>query len=561
MSTTNTPRTHSATVGHIDDFPIGEMKMASVSEHRIAVIRTPSGLHALDNACPHEGYGLVTGTLDGEVVTCQWHNWKFDARTGRCLVGEEDVRRHDLEVSNRGDVAVTVTEPGEAERRDRLWPSLDSAIANHYVGQISRDAVRLLETGATPAEIMWAAFEPALAQNTYGPGHELAFATDCLAMATERSGEDRVLPLVQGLSALSEQSRGWPRRSIPAPDPAIDFQTAIEKEDVESAMAATMSLIESGQSHSQVRGEFINAVSRHHLSYGHGIIYTQKAFELLDLVGWQHAPSVLPHLAVTIVYSTREDALPYMRKAMEVIDAVNLGSLVATSRPTDWAPPSGFVDSLLDSPTPPISEVVSAVVDGAGIDDVLDALSIAASRRLLRHDLAVEFSFEEPVQWLDITHALTMTRAVRWAWENEPGEGAVRLMLFATWLLYDSGRAERRVGVGTEQTAGRATSNISDAIRRRDSEAALAAVSQAEPSFAGQQLEQASLEDPSGAFIVLAHLVKLTRAAVEETESTGSTLPLLAACRYLASPRHEGFVGRNVHSSLDFVRSGRPARR
>ena len=122
MSSTDVPRTHSAIIAHVDDFPLGEMKMASVNEHRIAVIRTSSGLHALDNACPHQGYGLVTGSLDGEVVTCQWHNWKFDTSTGRCLVGEEDVRSHDLEVSNRGDVTATVTEPAEAERRERLWP-------------------------------------------------------------------------------------------------------------------------------------------------------------------------------------------------------------------------------------------------------------------------------------------------------------------------------------------------------------------------------------------------------------------------------------------------------
>ncbi|MEL7156865.1 MAG: Rieske (2Fe-2S) protein, partial [Actinomycetota bacterium] len=80
---------------------IGEMKMVTVGEHRLAVIRTTDGVHALDNACPHQGYGLVTGELgldaDGDpAVTCQWHNWKFRVRDGVCTLGEENVASHEV---------------------------------------------------------------------------------------------------------------------------------------------------------------------------------------------------------------------------------------------------------------------------------------------------------------------------------------------------------------------------------------------------------------------------------------------------------------------------------
>ena len=83
---------------------VGEMRMAKVGERRIAVIRTASGVHALDNACPHQGYGLVTGALDGELLTCQWHNWKFRVDTGECVIGEEDVACHPVTIE-RGEIA------------------------------------------------------------------------------------------------------------------------------------------------------------------------------------------------------------------------------------------------------------------------------------------------------------------------------------------------------------------------------------------------------------------------------------------------------------------------
>lgn len=567
MSTTEAPstqatNTQTASVGNAADFAVGEMKMKSVGERRVAVIRTPSGIHALDNACPHQGYGLVTGSLDGELVTCQWHNWKFDASTGRCLVGEEDVACHQVDIDDGGEVLVTVTEPTNEERQTQLWPSLGRAIENAYAGQIARDAVRLLDTGATPAEIMWAGFEPAIAKAEYGPGHELALATDCLSIAEARDGQGRALPVVQGLHALADESRDRPRRGVPADATSIDLATAIETEDIDAVMAATVELLEGGADVETMRDAFLRSVSMHHLGYGHGIIYTQKSFELLDLVGWEHAKSVLPHLGVTIAYATREDLLPYMRSTMRIIDDVDLEQLANSSRAENWTPSDELVNTLLDSDSAAIEAAVEAVLHGAGITGLLDALSIAASRRLLRHDLNVEFSSEDHFHWLDVTHALTMTRAVRWAWTHQPGPEAARLALFATWLLHDSGRAERRWGVRPERRADETPSlSIADAVVARDPGAALAAVIELGAQSAGEQLLDAALNDPSGAFIVLAHLVKLTYAAIEETESTGSLLPLLAAARYLSSPRREAFVSRNVHEALDFIRTGKPPQR
>ena len=54
-------------------------------------------------------------------------------------------------------------------------------------------------------------------------------------------------------------------------------------------------------------------MSDHLLSYGHAAIYSQKAFQLLERLGWDRADTVLPHLVPAIVWGTREDTLPYMR--------------------------------------------------------------------------------------------------------------------------------------------------------------------------------------------------------------------------------------------------------
>lgn len=554
-------RTTTAVVGSASDFAENSMKMATVGERRIVVIRTASGIHALDNACPHQGYGLVTGALDDELVTCQWHNWKFDVRDGSCVRGEESVACHAVAIEG-DDVVVSVVEPTNEEKRSALWPSLRSGIERNYAGQIARDTARLLDAEATPSEILADALVAGAAKNEWGVGHEMAMAADCLAWAEIRTGEEQVLPLAHGLSGIAETTRDRPARPVPDPDDSIDFGAAIEGEDVEAAMASVLGAIGAGTDPAAIRHEFIDAVSQHHLAYGHGIIYTQKAFEILERVGWDRAPDLLPHLAVSVGWSTREDLLPYMRKAMRAIGQQDLEALALSEdrRVTGWSDP-GLVDAMLTSGEAPIEIAAQAILDGAGVEGLLDAVTIGASRRLLRHDLDVEFDVGTDFGWLDVTHALTMSRAVRWAWQADPGPHTARLALFATWLLFDSGRAERRFGIAPAIEPVSGATDFGRAVRYGDVGAALGWVADASLPSAIDKVADAALADQAGSFIVTAHVIKLAQAAAEEAVTIGSSEPLLAATRFIAAPRLERFVTANVAASLDFLRTGAPPKR
>ncbi len=566
------------TVGRTEDWTLGSMKMKTVGDRQVAVVLTESGFHAIDNACPHQGYGLTTGALSGELVTCQWHNWKFDVRTGRCVIGEEDVTCHGVDIVD-GEVAVTVTSPTIAEQRGRLWPSLERGMRSNYVGQIARDSVRLLETGVGPAEIMAAGLTAAAARTKYGIGHELAMAADCLALAEIRHGTERALPLVQGLAGMAEVTRERQPRSVPDPESGVDVAAAIEAEDVRATMAGLLGAIEDGVEPSTIRHHMIEAASAHHLSYGHGMIYTQKTFEILDRIGWDKAPDVLPHLGAAVVWSTREDSLPYMSKAMRALAAVDLNKLAGTTGQDGWSA-EALASTFLDATEAPIAEAVAAAEAGAGVEGIIDAVTLAASRRLLRHNLDVEFAADtdgtERFGWLDITHALTLSEAVRWAWRCDPGPHTARAALFAVWLVFDSGRSERRLGVveptvgdgrpgsaglEPEYLDGPEAVDLSTALLARDAHAAVAHSITGDRERVGSALAEASLDDRAGSFIVTAHLIKTTEAARREAEVLDSSLPLAATARFLAAPRLERFVAANVRDSVDFITTGRPPKR
>ena len=196
-ATTDVATTTTGTaVGHLDDFAVAAMKMVKVENHRLCLVRTSEGVFALDQACPHEGYGLTTGELDGDTITCAWHNWKFRVNDGKCILGEEDVRTHRVDIADDGTLAVTLDRPDPAELRPKLMASLRRGIERDYIGQVSRDIVRLLRADANPGELIWEAVAYGAPRAEFGWGHAIASLTDCLAMVDHYDDDQRALPIV-----------------------------------------------------------------------------------------------------------------------------------------------------------------------------------------------------------------------------------------------------------------------------------------------------------------------------------------------------------------------------
>ena len=51
---------------------------------QVALFKSKGEIFAIDNVCPHQGGPLGEGCLDGEEVTCPWHAWAFNIKTGEC---------------------------------------------------------------------------------------------------------------------------------------------------------------------------------------------------------------------------------------------------------------------------------------------------------------------------------------------------------------------------------------------------------------------------------------------------------------------------------------------
>jgi len=71
------------------DIPEGQGIVCEVGGKPIALFNVGGDFCAISNTCLHKGGPLGEGDLDGTVVTCPWHAWQWDVKTG-CNVENQD---------------------------------------------------------------------------------------------------------------------------------------------------------------------------------------------------------------------------------------------------------------------------------------------------------------------------------------------------------------------------------------------------------------------------------------------------------------------------------------
>ena len=557
----------------VEDIREGGARSFAYLDKRIALFRTPRGIFACDNRCPHQGYALVRGDVKDGELTCAWHNWKFDLGTGACRHGGENIRTYPVRITD-GQVFIDVTDPSAEEIRPELFASLVAAMDDLDIGRVARDTMRLQRIGTPLADVVREGVRYAAPRAEYGWDHSLATLADCLRMSEFFAESLRALPVIQGLSVAAEDQVRRPARARPDPiDPVAVYGSAdqalaaypmlVDQERVDEAEALLRGLIAARVSPVKLRHAILTAVTDHFLAYGHSMIFAQKAFEMLGQLGWQEADAVLSPLVPEMTWGTRYDKLPYMRKFLRAweAEAPDLEAL-ARGGGTGTFDQAGYRRSLTDgSPAEAATALISALRSGAAVTAVIDATSRAASERLARFDIDLDLDDTNEWGWLDVTHTLTYLNALRWAWSADPSPQVLRGLSHAAWFVQWTGQFDAP-GPGPDMRARHSedAGQVHQALVARDPEAASALVR----GYAGprEELEKslikAAAEDHSVSPIMVAHVIKTARAAVEESRALGggpvSGEPVAAAARFLASPKRERFVYQSTLEAITVLR-------
>ena len=387
---------------------------------------------ACNNRCPHEGYPLVEGALDEDcVLTCNWHNWKFDLKTGATLYGGDNLRVYPVRVTD-GSVWLDIHDPPPAARAVQALAHLDTAMAEYDTARIARELARLGKAGTDPALAVGRAIGATYDRLRDGMTHAYAAADVWLRLRETVAGDaQRLACAADALAHIAFDTlreNAYPFTVDRTPWDPQAFAVALEAQDENGAAALVNGALAQGLRFDDLEPALAGAALAHYNDFGHTLIYLMHVRRLIERLGSEVERPLLMCWLRSTIYATREDLLPDFRGYGAALAQWSDAALSRGAQPAADAFEGTSVRGAIDA---------TLAVAGNAPLDIYHALIEAAARHLLRfdedHALRTDNSAADNVGWLDFSHALTFGHALRQQCARQSGlwpQGLLQLAMF-----------------------------------------------------------------------------------------------------------------------------------
>jgi nitrite reductase/ring-hydroxylating ferredoxin subunit len=368
-------------LGLVRDFPQGAPQLVRAEGRRLACVRRGDRVDVLDDRCPHEGHALSMGTLRDGVLTCPWHNWKFDLSSGRCLFGGESARRFPVEIV-ADEVFVDPT-LDEAEARLRREEDLVRAVSDGSVDGAVREALRLARLGGDPAVPLVRA---ACMRTPYGAADALVAIEASLALCDAGILDDAESYAVIA-QAVSDDVRGRPERALPAalPGSLADrdaFLDDLLEERRHDAVGRALGLARDVPFDAIVREWLVPFASIKLWDRGATLRRIRAAEALAARLGDAVRDELLVGLATSLGWAVAESDLPAWRATRAGLHEM------ARVAPGDADHDPHLSAALRGKEDEAVGAALASARAGASPRALLEELATAALERLASYDLA-----------------------------------------------------------------------------------------------------------------------------------------------------------------------------
>jgi nitrite reductase/ring-hydroxylating ferredoxin subunit len=377
---------------------------------QISIFKTQNGIHACDNRCPHEGYPLAEGSL-GEncILTCNWHNWKFNLETGENLYGGDKLRTYPVRVI-KNEIWLDLADPPFQERYQKIMSNLRDAFDDNEYDRIAREIARLEKIGADPEDALRQAIHWSHEKMEFGFTHAYAGMADWLTMREEFKN-NKEIELVCLLEPTSHAAFDVLREpDHPYSTETLDYDSAslvdaIEQEDETRAIALMLGGLKAGMGFAEFEESLSRAALSHYNDFGHSLIYVVKTRELIKHLGGDVEKPLLLALVRSLVFATREDRIPEFRKYATALSS--------------WGESGDGQPHYSDWHKKGINSALDATLSCSKSDpmSIYNELLTAAAISMLSYDIDQQYkahvTVSGNVNWLDFSHGITFANAVR----------------------------------------------------------------------------------------------------------------------------------------------------
>ena len=418
----------------------------NVAGQSIALAKSNGKIFAVDNRCPHMGYPLNRGSVQDGILICHWHHAMFDLASG-CTFHPfaDDVQAYPIDVRD-GSVYVNVGANGAnavARWKIRLREGLEQSI--NLILAKSVIALRSLKTAPDAIVEVGALYGARGRRAGWGPAMTIL---TCMANVAEKlTDADKVLALYQGLLHVSsETSSSAPR--IPLTRLETDthsleqlktwFRYFIEVRNADGAERTILTAISQGATPAQICDMMVAAATDHfYRDGGHTLDFINKAFELLERIGWEKADEVIPTLVGMLASSSRAEEQNRWRSPIDFVPVLRgifdeLEAILESGKGKQWHGSEALTETLLgDDPLGTIDALKSAFQGGATLTELTQTLASAAALRIARFHTKNEFG-----DWIAVLHTYTYANALHQCAKRAPSVEIARGIFHGAMAIY-----------------------------------------------------------------------------------------------------------------------------
>lgn len=448
----------------LDELRREGMRVATVGGRTVLLIAHEGRVAALDNRCPHMGFPLRRGSVKDGLLTCHWHHAKFDLASGCTLdLFADDAQLHEVEVRD-GDVWLD-PRPMARDQRSYWLERLDSGLRHNLSLGLAKSAIGLVRAGAVEEAVSEAArFGLRYRCAGWSPGLTVLVAGARVLPHLDEA--DRPLALYHGLIHVADDTSGQaPLFAVAALEAGgrergryrewfRDFVEVREQEAAERALATAVGELKPPQVAELV---FAAATDHRYLNGGHALDHANKAFELLELIGWEHAAETLASVVPILVGAQRMEESSSWRHPLDVAALVREAGAELVALPAvearEWSGHLELAERILEGePGETMETMLRLLRSGVPAAELSSAVALAGSLRAVHFPVSNELS-----DWETVLHGFTYANAVDQAVRRSGSSLVARGMLDAAaaiWLERFLNVPSRAVPRPTGEEAG-----------------------------------------------------------------------------------------------------------
>jgi nitrite reductase/ring-hydroxylating ferredoxin subunit len=403
-------------------------KIIKGGSHAIAVFVHEQQVYAVDNRCPHMGFPLHTGSICDGILTCHWHHARFDIKSGGTLdPWADDVPTYPVQIKE--DEVWIHPVPYNKVTIEKLRQRLREGLEQNISLVIAKSVVGLMEAGFPANEIAKVGIDFGTKYHQSGWGSGLTIFTAMINILPKLDKIGQILALFQGLVHVARESSGRGTRFLLGSLPMTDetnaqsfellsnwYRHCVEVRDPQGAERVLLTAIELGFSNGQISDMMMTAITDHfYVNTGHTLDFHNKAFEILDQIGFEHRPYVLSSLLPGLSNVSRSEESHSWQSPVNLVKPLieafkELPDIIANASSIEDADvdEAALVEQILsDDALKTVNMMLDVLKSGVSSVRLAQLVALAAAERIASFHVQNDFR-----DWITVLHTFTHAHAV-----------------------------------------------------------------------------------------------------------------------------------------------------